>query len=90
MNKVNDIIQAAVCKYGANSQIDISIEEMAELTKELIKNKRGLNNIESIAEEIADVQIMLDQLKIIYGIDCLAMTYRAEKLRRLKDRIINE
>ena len=50
--------------YGLFPQIDITIEEMAELTKELIKFKRNPKlpsevYPSTIAEECADVQIML-------------------------------
>ena len=40
-------------------------EEMAELQKELCKNARGKDNRAEIAEEIADVHIMLDQMEIL-------------------------
>lgn len=35
-------------------QLNIAIEEFAELTKEICKHKRGADNTESIVEEIAD------------------------------------
>ena len=76
-----EILQTAVKKYGYDMQIDICIEEMAELTKALIKmrrnwneppagwtfNKEYIEHQKAIIEEIADVQIMLDQMRIIYG-----------------------
>lgn len=53
-------------KYGYDIQKDIAIEEMAELIKEIIKEKRGYENFEMLKEEIADVYIMILQLIIIY------------------------
>ena len=44
------------------SLIHIFFEEMSELQKELCKHDRGKDNREAIAEEIADVQIMLEQM----------------------------
>jgi len=57
--------------YGFAPQTDVAIEEMAELTKELLKFRRAMNaeatldyrkNIDNIVDEMADVQIMLLQL----------------------------
>lgn len=69
------IYEAAVQTYGANAQILIAIEEMAELTKALL---------ESINEERADVEIMLNQLHVIFG-DC--SDWESIKLSRLADRL---
>lgn len=55
--------------YGAYAQSVQAIEEMSELTKELCKALNYKSNKENLVEEIADVQIMLEQLKIINNID---------------------
>lgn len=59
------IYEAAIDKWGAGLQLDMVIEEMSELMKEIIKLKRGKNNFANIIEESADVRIMLDQLEVI-------------------------
>jgi len=43
-------------------------EEMAELQKEVCKRQRGADNEDNIVEEIADVLIMIKQLKMMEGI----------------------
>ena len=64
------------------------IEEMSELIKELLKFKRGKNNIEHICEEIADTEITIGQMKLIFDKDkTLVDKYIQEKLIRLEDRI---
>lgn len=69
MQRKDDLIKI-IKNYGTFNQIQMAIEEMAELTKELCKLKRcGQNNIEHIEEEIADVQITLNQLKIMFPSD---------------------
>ena len=65
--KTRDIYTAAVKKCGKEHQLVLCMEEMAELTKELSKNMRGFKNTTNISEEMADVEIMLEQLRIIYG-----------------------
>ena len=59
--------------YGADSQLDQTIEELAELTVAIRKFKRNRGNnitdkvslLYNLAGEIADVEIMLEQLKIL-------------------------
>ena len=58
-------------------------EEMSELQKALCKQYRGKGDSEAIAEEIADVQIMLDQMKAHYGNE-RCERYRKAKLARLE------
>jgi hypothetical protein len=78
----------AINTYGEQPQVDMCIEEMSELTKAILKYRRAENKNKNeaeyleddIIEEIADVQIMLDQMRIIFG-----DTYSQEeyKLNRL-------
>lgn len=78
-----DILVKAIDQFGNQNQISKAIEEMSELISELARyqNNKGMNV--NLIEEIADVSIMVDQLKLIFGselVDC----QRAVKLRRLK------
>lgn len=86
----NDTYRHAIRHYGREEQTVVAIEEMAELTKELSKNYRGKENREAIAEEVADVEIMLEQLKRIFGIPDLVNQYKCIKLARLQKRIDEE
>lgn len=69
----------------------MAVEEMAELTKALCKVKRvscaaeAKAALENAVEELADVQIMLDQLRIIFGRSTAEI--EEDKLRRLLRRI---
>lgn len=82
-----DVIVKAIETFGKDNQCKIAIEEMSELTKELCKNFRGRPNIESIAEEIADVKIMLMQLELIFDCTDEVLKWQDYKLCRLEDRI---
>lgn len=62
-----EIEKRAIHTYGENSQVDKAIEEMSELTKALLKYRVGFATLDEIREEAADVQIMLEQLRILYG-----------------------
>ena len=87
----NKILVRAIATYGEVSQINKAIEEMAELTKALCKFRGAEAPCEkdaaigNIIEEMADVQIMLDQLKIIFKHDIEPM--QRFKLQRLNQRI---
>ena len=85
------IMTSAIHEYGEESQIKMMIEEMSELTKAICKFWRtepGSFNrkivVTEIAEEMADVQIVLDQMKIIFG---NTRTIEDMKLDRLRDRV---
>lgn len=92
MNKT-ELLKKAINTYGVQAQKDMMIEEMSELTKALLKERRADNiTIEKLAkdnirEEIVDVQIMLNQMKIIYG---YKLEWENRKLQRLSDRINRE
>lgn len=64
------------------------IEEMSELTKEILKNvNRQKDNMAEIVEETADVEIMLEQLKCCYGIAQDVENYKAQKLLKIEKRL---
>ena len=52
--------------YGVYTQENKAIEECSELIKEISINNNGINNIEALIDEIADVEVMINQLKIIF------------------------
>lgn len=83
----NQIYRAALNIYGAAAQTVIVFEEMAELQKELCKHMRGANNREDIAEEIADVQIMLEQMIALHDCAETVQRQKAAKLQRLLYRL---
>lgn len=66
MTTPNDVYKGLVKKFGAENQIIVAIEELSELQKELCKYLRGETNIRNISEEMADAEIMLEQLKLIF------------------------
>lgn len=87
------ILERAVDTYGAQAQIIKAIEEMAELTKELCKDGGTGERVDLIGEEIADVEIMLEQLRYIYrrkNIDFYVCQWKSAKIDRLSLRLEGE
>jgi len=89
--EVNRLYEMAIKKWGADSQIAKAVEECAELIVTLAKN----NSIDDILEEMADVEIMLEQLKLIFNYDFQLNfpyiskfhAFKNQKLKRLKERL---
>lgn len=59
--------------YGFSNQLQMLVEEMAELTQAICKYKRFENAkervdiFENLIEEVADVEIVLSQIKMLVG-----------------------
>lgn len=82
------IYNRAIGTYGAEAQIHMALEEMAELSKELCKSFRvGGTTLEKIADECADVTIMLEQLRIIFDFNDAVCQHMDQKIERLRERL---
>ena len=88
------ILETALDRFGAKAQRRQTIEEMAELTQALCKLERVMESPncaerwnrahDHVLEEVADVQIMLNQMQLLYG-DCTE--HETKKLERLAWRL---
>lgn len=86
----------AIELWGEQAQIDMMIEEMAELTHALCKLKRAkyadvprqrvLELAGHVLEELADVQIMINQMTVLFGTEPFNVVYR-QKVKRMEDMI---
>lgn len=84
-------LQLFINYFGEKYQKVLLFEEMSELQKEVCKELRGKGDIPHIAEELADVYIMLQQMQLIYGITDEQIEYVVqEKIERTLDRIEGE
>lgn len=88
MSVKNDdgLLHRAIKTFGHQNQIEIAKEELAELIVALSHNRRDRCSNDQVASEIADVLIMCEQLKIMFGTDRVQIAID-EKLERLKGRI---
>jgi len=80
-----DVYQMAICRWGRESQLVMMVEECTELGKEACKLYRGNTNIDGLSEEIADVEIMIAQMKIMYDCQEQVSHMKNVKIERLKD-----
>jgi len=90
--KINkDTLQKVIDKYGTTLQTTVAMEELAELIKEISKVIRGNKNADGMIEEIADVLIMIEQLKLMYNIsDEEIQSEINDKLYRMEWRLRKE
>ena len=72
------VLEKCIERYGKQPQVDMAIEEMSELTKALLKERRALHR---------DVIIMLTQLTMIFENRDRVQSLIARKLARQEDRL---
>ena len=83
MTEEQTVYQKALTKFGVDSQVNKLIEEMAELIVALSHYKIG--RVSNVAEELADVDIVLEQIKPLFDIGDNSYTaWKTMKLNKLK------
>lgn len=86
--RIPQILQTNIDHHGSAMEVDVAIEEMSELIKELVKHRRGRQNVLQIAEEIAHVEIMLHQVKMIFDCDDLVAEQWCLTMERIADDLV--
>lgn len=93
---MDDRIKKIADHYGYEAQSRQLIEEMAELTQAINKEWRNAKGflhvnygviVDDIAEEVTDVEIMLDQIKYLLKIENEVEDWRECKLKRTLEKI---
>jgi NTP pyrophosphatase (non-canonical NTP hydrolase) len=79
-----DLFKQCYDLWGENSQLNQTIEECSELIKAITKWNRGIGTKEQMAEEVADVELMCQELRFILG-DKLVNKYRRAKIKHVKE-----
>lgn len=83
------VLVHAINHFGVEANIDKALEEMGELTTELSRRRLARYDKKKVAEEIADVLITVEKLRIIFGgsrVDEIV----EEKLARLEDEMAGD
>lgn len=101
MSETESIFREAVERYGALPQIGMLHEEMGELMTAINQWARGRVELARVAEEVADVFIMLQQLPFAVEVlmqqsveaddfEDMTQTFFDQKVERLKMRMRTE
>ena len=83
------ILRRAIEVYGRHAQINMALEKMGELIVALQHWLRGRVSYVEVCEEVADVQIMMEQLAMIFDKDIVRKYYES-KIKRLEQRLNKE
>lgn len=83
----NEVLRRAVEVFGLEKQIIKCVEELSELQKELCKVSLGQGKIENVVEEVADVEIMIKQIKLGLLLHSEVEGVKAQKLLRLEENL---
>lgn len=79
-----EILHGVQQEYGTSYEMVVAIEKLTELAKELCKDMRDQGDEDAIAEEMADVEIVLAHLKMIYKNAAAVAGWRQQKLHELE------
>lgn len=83
-----DILKKSIEYNGAETELVIIMEELSELIQQVSKRYRGENYTMHLLEEMADVYICLDELKLMIDItDDDIEAAMSVKFERIKDSI---
>lgn len=88
---MTEILQQAIRHYGRQHQQTKAVEELGELQQAILKCLDGRCDLNNLTEEIADVEIVLEQIKMMFPINEETLkTIKARKILRLKSRMDSE
>lgn len=83
------IYAEAINFFGVAHQVGKALEEIAELKEAIETFGEGKDTKDHVCEEIADVEIMCLQLRIMFGND-IVDEWKLKKIERLKRLVSDE
>lgn len=86
------VYERTIDTWGTEAQAMMAVEEMSELTKAICKLYRAdakdiPEKLRDMAEEVADVTIMCEQLRIMFDMNEDVRRFMDEKVTRLAERL---
>ena len=91
---MKQLLERVITANGINKQLDVAIEKLSELLQAICKIKRRepdecLNEdyLINLAEEMADVEIILAELKLLFDNEDNVKEWKNYKLDRLEKRL---
>lgn len=83
----NQILEEAIERKGVVFHLDLLQEECAELVVQIAHFKRGRVGVNRVIEEMADVMIVLDSVKMALRKETGFQTEVRSKMERLQNRM---
>ncbi len=85
--KFRTVYQETIDLWGRKANINQAIQEMAELTVELTNIPRRRTSKEQVALEMADVEIMIELLKVMFNNKELFEKMKEKQIKKLQSQI---
>ena len=83
-----DIYRETIEKWGVDSQLWMAVEETAELQQSIAHYLRGRCDEDAVAEEIADVMLMAEEMAYVFGRE--RVIFWLEKKKEVVTKRLNE
>lgn len=88
---MKQLLERVITANGTSTQLDVAVEECSELIQAICKIKRyGYTDEDcyfNLAEEMADVEIILAELKLLFDNEGDVKEWKNYKLDRLEKRL---
>mgnify|MGYP000365568119 CR=1 FL=1 len=89
--QIKKLYELAIKKWGRPAQLVKCAEECSELIKICCKiSLGGPIHFHNLAEELADVKIMIEQIEQAFNVEGYVEDYRQQKLEHLKSILEND
>jgi len=88
MKTDKELMQMALKEWGSETQLDMVIEECAELIDAIQKWRRRRVDSLKVLEEAVDVELCLGQLKLMLDAPALFENVKRDKLERLEKLLV--
>ncbi len=89
-NKYDEELQVFTRWWGLGTETVLAMEECAELIQELSKSLRQIKRTDNLAEEMADVYLMIREIEMAMGLEAQVNMYMDQKVERIWKRMIDE
>ena len=77
------VLKKALEQWGDRAQEGMAIEECSEFIDSMMKRYRGRVDDKAVAEEVADVLIVMSQMRLVFGAG-LVDSFIIKKMARLE------
>lgn len=81
------VYEKAIAKFGPDHQAVKAVEELGEAVQAICKMLLGCEKREHLAEELADVSIMVEQMRMIFNIGGSVDSWMDYKIAALKRKV---
>ncbi len=82
---MKELLQKALQEWGTESQLNMIIEECSELINAIQKWRRRRVDSKAVLEEGVDVELCIEQLKLMLDAPSYWQNMREEKIKRLQN-----